>query len=186
MVADHAKNGNADNEVEFAVNMTTMLRTAARAADELAVSCRELTRAFAEQVDADLASDADPLGLPVGLAFRVVYLQGHAILAALYEHRTASDSSLDQQATDGIELPITPSPCNSCPGLLLWARDQAGKPLPLDPRPLPALAIAATQRWLPDRTVRGDNRPPRMRRAPHQTEGYAYRRHDCPGRQRSG
>jgi hypothetical protein len=182
MLDDHANNGAADNEVEFAINMTMMLRTAARATDELAVSYRELARRFAEQVDADLASDVDPLGLPIGLAFREVYLQGHAILATLYEHQTASDPSLDQQAAAGIELPITPSPCNTCSGMLLWTRGEAGRPLPLDPQPLPALAIAATQRWLPARNVPGDNRPPRMRRAPGQTEGYAYRRHDCPGR----
>jgi hypothetical protein len=182
MVADYANNGTADNQVEFAINMTVMLRTAARAADELAVSYRELARRFAEQVDADLASDVDPSGLPIGVAFREVYLQGHAILATLYEHQTASDPSLDRQAAAGIELAVTPSPCNYCPGLLLWTRNEAGTLLPLDSRPFPALAIAEHQRWLPARNVRGDNRPPKMRRAPDQTDGYAYRRHDCPGR----
>lgn len=72
MLADHANNGNADNQVEFAIKMTVMLRTAARAADELAVSYRELARRFAEQVDTDLASDVDPSGLPIGVAFREV------------------------------------------------------------------------------------------------------------------
>lgn len=102
------------------IAMAARLRTAARAADEFGVSCRELARRFADQVDADLASDADPLGLPIGL---------------------------------------------------VWARDEAGKPLSLDPRPFPALMIAANQRWLPDRNVRGDNRTPRMRRVHDQTEG---------------
>jgi hypothetical protein len=54
--------GNPDEEVEFAIEMAAKLRTAARAADELGVSYRELARRFADQVDADLASDADPLG----------------------------------------------------------------------------------------------------------------------------
>jgi hypothetical protein len=182
MATNHANIGNPDDEIEFAISMVARLRTAARAADELGVSCRELARRFADQVDANLASDADPLGLPIGLAFREVYQQGHTILAMLYEHRTAADPAVDRQAATGIELAVTPSACKYCPGLLVWARDEAGKPLPLDPRPFPALMIAANQRWLPDRNVPGDSRPPRMRRVPDQAEGYAYRRHDCPGR----
>ena len=83
MTADHVNGDNADEEVEFAISMAAMLRTAARAADEFGVSCRELARRFAEQVDADYVPDADPLGLPIGLAFREVYQQGHAILATL-------------------------------------------------------------------------------------------------------
>ena len=54
------------------IAMAVRLRTAARAADELGVSCRELARRFADQVDADLASDADPLGLPIGLVWLVM------------------------------------------------------------------------------------------------------------------
>jgi hypothetical protein len=182
MTTDHVHGANPDEEVEFAISMATMLRTAARAADEFGVSCRELARRFAEQVDTDYVSDADPLGLPIGLAFQEVYQQGHAILATLYERRTAADPTIDRQAVTGIELAVTPSTCKYCPGLLLWTRDEAGKPLPLDPRPFPALAIAANQRWLPDRNVLGDNGLPHMRRARDQTEGYAYRRHLCPGR----
>jgi hypothetical protein len=182
MATDHVNSGNPDDEVEFAISMAARLRTAARAADELGVSCRELARRFADQVDADLASDADPLGLPIGLAFREVYQQGHAILASLYEHRTAGDPAVDRQAATGIELAVTPTACKYCPGLLVWARDEAGKPIPLDPRPFPALMIAANQRWLPDHSVPEDNRQPRMRRVRDQTQGYAYRRHDCPGR----
>jgi hypothetical protein len=151
--------GNPDEEVEFAIEMAAKLRTAARAADELGVSYRDLARRFADQVDADLASDADPLGLPIGAAFREVYQQGHAILATLYERRTAADPALDGRAAAGIELAVTPSTCKYCPGLLVWTRDEVGKPLPLDPRPFPALMIAANQ-----------------------AEGYAYRRHDCQGR----
>ena len=86
-----------------------------------------MVRRFAEQVDADLASEADPLGLPIGLAFREVYQQGHAILTKLYEHRTAADPAVDGQAATGIELAVTPSTCKYCPGLLLWPRDEAGK-----------------------------------------------------------
>ena len=182
MATDHDNTGNSDDGVEFAIAMAARLRTAARAADELGVSCRELARRFADEVDADLASDADPLGLPIGIAFREVYEQGHAILATLYEQRTAGDPAVDRQAATGIELAAPPTACKYCPGLLVWARDEAGKPLPLDPRPFPALMIVANQRWLPDRNVPGDNRPPRMRRVHDQTEGYAYRRHDCPGR----
>ena len=63
MVADHINNGNADNEVEFAINIAAMLRTAARAVDEFGVSARELARRFAEQVDADPLSTAQ-LGHP--------------------------------------------------------------------------------------------------------------------------
>jgi hypothetical protein len=111
MVDTYANDDNADNEAEFAINMAALLRTAARAADELAVSYREFARQFAEQVDADLASDVNPSGLPIGQAFREVYTQGHAILATLYEHRTASDPLLDQRAAAGIELAVTPSPC---------------------------------------------------------------------------
>jgi hypothetical protein len=179
---DHVNGTNADEELEFALSMAAMLRTAARAADEFGVSCREMARRFAEQVDADQVSDADRLGLPIGIAFREVYQQGHAILAALYEHRIAADPTLDRQAVTGIELAITPSTCKYCPGLLLWTCDETGKPLPLDPRPFPALAIAANQRWLPYRNVPGGNGLPQMRRARDQTEGYAYRRHLCPGR----
>jgi hypothetical protein len=179
MVDDHINSGFTDKEVEFAINMAAMLRTAARAADELAVSYRELARRFAEQVDADLAFDVDPSQPPLGQAFREVYEQGHAILAALHDRRAASDPSLDRQAAGGIELAVAPSPCKYCPRLLLWARDEAGRFLPLDPRPFPALAIAANRRWLPDSKVPTDNQPPRMRRAPDQTEGYAYRRHSC-------
>ena len=135
-----------------------------------------------EQVDADHVSDADPVGLPIGLAFREVYQQGHAILATLYERWTAADPAIDRQAEIGIELVVTPSTCKYCPGLLLRTRDDAGKPLPLDPRPFPALAIAANHRWLPDRSGPGDNGLPQMRSARHQIEGYAYRRHLCPGR----
>jgi hypothetical protein len=182
MATDNVNSFNADEEIEFAISMAAMLRTAARAADEFGVSCRELARRFAEQVDADHVSDADPLGLPIGLAFREVYQQGHAILATLYERRTASDPAIDRQAEIGIELVVTPSTCKYCPGLLLWTRDDAGKPLPLDPRPFPALAIAANHRWLPDRSGPGDNGLPQMRRARDQIEGYAYRRHLCPGR----
>jgi hypothetical protein len=129
MATDHVNIGNPDDEIEFAISMAARLRTAARAADELGVSCRELARRFADQVDADLASDADPLGLPIGLAFREVYQQGHAILATLYEHRTAGDPAVDRQAATGIELAVTPTACKYCPGLLVWARDEAGKPL---------------------------------------------------------
>lgn len=181
MAHDYAADGSADDEVEFAVSMTARLRTAARAADELAASYRELARRFAEEVDPELASDVDPSALPIGQAFREVSQQGHAILATLYEHRTASDSSSPQQAAAGIELSATPSLCKRCPLLLVWARDEAGGFVPLDPEPLPALAIAAHQRWLPDRNFVGNDRPPRVRRAPDQTEGYAYRRHSCPG-----
>jgi hypothetical protein len=144
MATDHANLGNPDDEMEFAISMAARLRTAARAADELGMSCRELARRFADQVDADLASDADPLGLPIGLAFREVYQQGHAILATLYEQRTAGDPAVDRQAATGIELAVTPTTCKYCPGLLVWTRDEAGKPLPLDPRPFPALMIAET------------------------------------------
>src|SRR6266498_1532642 len=105
MVTDHINNGNGDNEAEFAANMAVMLRTAARAADELAMSFRASARRFAEQVDAELAFDVDPSSLPIGVAFREVYQQGHAILAALHERRTASDPPLDQRAAAGIELP---------------------------------------------------------------------------------
>jgi hypothetical protein len=182
MANDHVNSSNEDEEIEFAIRTTAMLRTAARAADEFGVSCRELARRYAEQVDADHVSDADPLGLPIGLAFREVYQQGHAILATLYERRTAADPTIDGQAVTDIELAVTPSTCKYCPGLLLWTRDETGKPLPLDPRPFPALAIAANQRWLPDRNVSGHNGLPQMRRARDHTEGYAYRRHLCPGR----
>jgi len=182
MTTDHVNNGNTDEEFEFAISMAAMLRTAARAADEFGVSCRELARRFAEQVDAEQVPDADPFGLPIGLAFREVYQQGHAILATLYKRRTAADPTIDRQAATGIELAVTPSTCKYCPGLLLWTRDESGKPLPLDPRPFPALAIAANQRWLPDHNMPGDNGLPQMRRARDQTEGYAYRRHLCPGR----
>jgi hypothetical protein len=106
MATDHANISNPDDEMEFAIGMAARLRTAARAADELGVSCRELARRFADQVDADLASDADPLGLPIGLAFREVYQQGHAILATLHEHRTAGDPAVDRQAVTGIELTV--------------------------------------------------------------------------------
>src|SRR5215211_2444205 len=105
-----------------------------------------------------------PIGLPIGLAFREVYQQGHAILATLYEQRTAGDPAVDRQAATGIELAVTPTTCKYCPGLLVWARDETGKPLPLDPRPFPALMIATNQRWLPDPNVPGDNRLPRMHR----------------------
>jgi hypothetical protein len=115
MADDHMDHGSAVNEVEFAVGMTAMLRTAARAADELAASYRELARRFAEQVDAELASDVEPSALPIGQAFREVAQQGHAILATLYEHRTASDPSPAQQAVAGIELPATPSPLQTLP-----------------------------------------------------------------------
>ena len=182
MTTDRVNGANADEEIEFAITMAAKLRTAARTADEFAVSCRELARRFADQVDADQVSDADPLGLPIGLAFREVYQHGHAILATLYERRTVADPTIDRQAITGIELAVTPSTCKYCPGLLLWTRDEAGKPLPVDPRPFPALAIAANQRWLPDRNLPGDNGLPQMRRARDQTEGYAYRRHLCPGR----
>ena len=160
-MTDHVNGANADEEFEFALSMAAMLRTAARAADELGVSCREMARRYAEQVNADQVSDADPLGLPIGMAFREVYQQGHAILATLYERRIAADPTLDRQAVTGIELAVTPSTCKYCPGLL---------------------AIAANQRWLPDRNVPSGNGLPQMRRARDQTEGYAYRRHLCPGR----
>jgi hypothetical protein len=123
-----------------------------------------------------------PIGTSIGLAFGEVYQQGHAILATLDEQRTAGDPAVDRQAATGIELAVTPTTCKYCPGLLVWAREEAGKPLPLDPPPFPALLIAANQRWLPDPNVPGDNRPPRMHRVHDQTEGYAYRRHNCPGR----
>jgi hypothetical protein len=167
MATDNVNSLNADEEIEFAISMAAMLRTAARAADEFGVSCRELARRFAEQVDADHVSDADPVGLPIGLAFREVYQQGHAILATLYERRTAADPAIDRQAEIGIELVVTPSTCKYCP---------------LDPRPFPALAIAANHRWLPDRSGPRDNGLPQMRRARDQIKGYAYRRHLCPGR----
>jgi hypothetical protein len=73
---DHTIVDNADDDMEFAIKMTVMQRTAARAADELAMSYRELAHRFAEQVDADLASDVDPLkgfdhpGVPGGLSAR--------------------------------------------------------------------------------------------------------------------
>jgi hypothetical protein len=60
MTTDHVNGANADEEIEFAISMTARLRTAARAADEFGVSCRELARRFAEQVNADHVSDADP------------------------------------------------------------------------------------------------------------------------------
>jgi hypothetical protein len=142
MATDNVNSYDADEEIEFAISMAAMLRTAARAADEFGVSCRELARRFAEQVDADQVPDADPAGLPIGLAFREVYQQGHVILATLYERWTAADPAIDRQAEIGIELMVTPSTCKYCPGLLLWTRDDAGKPLPLDPRPFPALAKA--------------------------------------------
>jgi hypothetical protein len=182
MATDHANIGNPDDEMEFAISMAASCGRPLVLPTELEVSCRELAHRFADQVDADLASDADPLGLPIGLAFREVYQQGHAILATLYEQRTAGDPAVDRQAATGIELAVTPTACKYCPGLLVWARDEAGKLLPLDPRPFPALMIAANQRWLLDRNIRGDNRPPRMHRVHDQTEGYAYRRHNCPGR----
>lgn len=97
MATDNVNSYNADEEIEFAISMAAMLRTAARAADEFGVSCRELARRFAEQVDADHVSDADPVGLPIGLAFREVYQQGHAILATLYERRTAADPAIDRK-----------------------------------------------------------------------------------------
>ena len=84
MTTDHVNDANADEEIEFAFDMGAMLRTAARAADEFGVSCRELARRFAEQVDTDQPSDADRLGLPIGLAFPEVYRRGHAILPTLY------------------------------------------------------------------------------------------------------
>jgi hypothetical protein len=59
-MTDHANIGNPVDEMEFAITMAARLRTAARVADELGVSCRELARRFADKVDADLASDADP------------------------------------------------------------------------------------------------------------------------------
>jgi hypothetical protein len=124
MLADHVNSGNNDEDIEFAIRMVEMLRAAARAADEFGVSCRELARRFADQVDADHVSHADPLGLPIGLAFREVYQQGHAILAALYERRTAADPTIDRQAIIGIELAVTPSTCRSRPrhsaGLSGW------------------------------------------------------------------
>jgi hypothetical protein len=180
MTADHhIYDGGAGHEPDFAINMAAMLRTAARAADELAGAYRELARRFADQVDDDLASDLDPSAPSVGQAFREVDQQGHEILVALHKHRTASDPSVDEQASAGIELAVTPRPCKYCPSLLLWARDEGGAFLPLDPRPFPAVAIAANRRWLPDRDVAGDNQPPRMRRTRDQMEGYAYRRHSC-------
>jgi hypothetical protein len=69
------------------------------------------TMVWSSPVDADLASEADLLGLPIGLAFREVYQQGHAILTKLYEHRTAADPAVDGQAATGIELAVTPSTC---------------------------------------------------------------------------
>ena len=119
------------------------------------VSCRELARRFAEQVDADHVPDADPSGLPIGLAFREVYQQGHAILATLYERRNAADPAIDRQAVTGIELAVTPSTCKYCPGLLLWTRDEAGKPLPLDPRPFRSLRSQRTNGGCPTATFQG-------------------------------
>jgi hypothetical protein len=136
-------------------SMAAILRTAARAADEFGVSCRELARRFAEQVDADHVSDADPLGLPIGLAFREVYQEGHAILATLYERRTAADPTIDRQAVTGIELAVTPSTCRYCPGLLLWTRDEAGKPLPLDHGRSPPLRSRQTNGGCPTATWQG-------------------------------
>ena len=181
MATDNVNSYNADEEIEFAISMAAMLRTAARAADEFGVSCRELARRFAEQVDADHVSDADPVGLPIGLAFREVYQQGHAILATLYERRDRCrsghrPSSRNRHRAGGHAKYL------QVLSRLLWTRDDAGKPLPLDPRPFPALAIAANHRWLPDRSGPGDNGLPQMRRARDQIEGYAYRRHLCPGR----
>ena len=40
MATDNANSYNADEEIEFAISMAAMLRTAARAADEFGVSCR--------------------------------------------------------------------------------------------------------------------------------------------------
>jgi hypothetical protein len=54
VTTDRVNSSNAYEEVEFAIGMAAMLRTAARAADEFGVSCRELARRFAEQVDADM------------------------------------------------------------------------------------------------------------------------------------
>jgi hypothetical protein len=51
MATDNVNSFNADEEIEFATSMAAMLRTAARAADEFGVSCRELARRFAEQVE---------------------------------------------------------------------------------------------------------------------------------------
>jgi hypothetical protein len=178
--ADPIYNGDEDHETDFAIDMVATLRTAARAADDLAVRYRELARRLAAQVDGDVPSDVDPSGPPIGQAFREVYQQGHAILRMLYERRATSDPSLDKQASAGIELEVSPSSCKYCPGLLLWTRDEAGKFLPLDPQPFPALAIPPSERWLPDLNVSRDNQPPRMRRARDRTEGYVYRRHTCP------
>jgi hypothetical protein len=177
MADDYTIADNADDEVEFAIKMTAMLRTAARATDELAISYRELARRFAEQVDADLASDVDPIGLPITLAFREVYQQGQAILAALHERRTASDPTGVQRSAEGIELAARPTQCKRCPRLLVWVRNEAGEFVPLDPEPVPALAIAPNQRWVPERNVQGDNHPPRVRRAAEEIDGYVYSRH---------
>jgi hypothetical protein len=178
---DHASDSNAGKETDFALTMAAKFRSAARAADDLAARCREVARWYAEQVEPELASDVDASAPSIAQAFQEVYQQGHSILAVLYERRTASDPFLDQQAAAGIELAVAPSPCRRCPRDLLWTRDEAGKFLPLDPRPLPALAIPAHQRWLPDHdALRDNNQPPRMRRAREHTEGYAYRRHTCP------
>jgi hypothetical protein len=89
MTADHhIYDGDAGHEPDFAINMAAMLRTATRAADELAGRYRELARRFADQVDDDLASDLDPSAPSVGQAFREVDQQGHQILVALHKHRT--------------------------------------------------------------------------------------------------
>ena len=67
--ADPIYNGDEDHETDFAIDMVATLRTAARAADDLAGRYRELARRLAAQVDGDVPSDVDPSGPPIGQAF---------------------------------------------------------------------------------------------------------------------
>jgi hypothetical protein len=61
MTTDPVNGANADEkdeEAEFAISMAAMLRTAARAADEFEVSCRELAGRFAlRRREASLLAD---------------------------------------------------------------------------------------------------------------------------------
>jgi hypothetical protein len=67
-MTDYVNGAHTDEEFEFAIGMAAMLRTAGRAADEFGVSCRELVRRFAEQVDADQVMTALQEGLEAEVA----------------------------------------------------------------------------------------------------------------------